>query len=703
MAEASRAHKQQMRGDVATLPTSDELDFDGRGAFIAELKQEIEDVSGLDDTSIVGEVPAELYDEAEMVEYIDEELDRAESERWSFIDNIARWKEAYAAPDRGPKDFPFIGASNLVVPLIKEHTDTIVAALTQTILVPGPTWIFKHYSEEWSDFKNITEQFLDLSARRELNYPDRMEDFIREGVKLGTGISEVGHDIKNRKYYLYSIDGKQVGKKVKNVKSGPVLWNVPLDDFWIRFTEMDIQEAPWVGKEYRLNRSQVRQKVYDGRFRAEAAKEILLPITYTGDGYTPSIVRTVEEIIEGTEPTLRDNFTFHEIWFSYNLDDGDDFEVELVADFHRETRQFMGVRFMPFRHGRRPFTEWRYIRREHRFYGEGLCERLEQLQNEKTVIHNQRRDNATVVNAPMVSARRGTTSLRPDDPLYVTKIIYRDDPRDVEPFRLGEIYPSTVAEEQIVDQMAQSLSGVSDANIKGGFPVTRTTFGAQAMLLQEQAKRLDNAIRNLRIASGHIGDMVLGLYMQYGAQGKPEAWLGRRGAILNGVFSLPDVAMELGLGLEANAPTSQLNRETQRQNSLALFNLMVQLFEKLLILFQGLQPPPQVLGAILGGLVFNAKHFMKNVLEQFEEANPDQLLSTLDLIQQIVPNPADLGGQKQFIEDKRAAELLDSLDRLRDSMQMAAELKPEANGRGFLPTPRPAQELPVETRFTIRG
>lgn len=704
MPVASRAHKQQLRGDSG-LPDYllEDLDFEERDTFKAKAVEAIEDVSGIQDAAVFGEVPEELYNEQELIEYIREELNFAESERWGFLDDLARWKEAYRAPDQGAKNFPFIGASNIMVPLIKEHSDTIVAALSQTILVPGPVWIFKHYADEWRNFKNITEQFLDLAARRELKYEDRMEDFIREGVKLGTSILESGYEVKERKFYLYNRDGTKAGEKLKVVKSGPTLWNVPLEDFWIRFTEMDIQDAPWVAKEYVLNRQQVKQKVFDRCFRADAAKLVLLPYTTTGDGAQTNIVREKSEILENTVPILRNNFTFHEVWLSWNLDDGDDFESELVVDFHRETNSIMSVRFHPFRHGMRPFEVWRYIRHEHRFYGEGLCERLEQVQNEITVMHNQRRDNATVANLPMISAKRGTTSIRPDDPLYVTKIIYRDDKDDLTPFRLGEIYPSTVQEEQIARQMAQSLSGISDANIKGGFPVTRTTFGAQAMLLQEQAKRLDNAIRNLRKASGNVGNMVFSYYMQFGAEGKPEAWLGRRGAILNGVFALPDAAVDLGLGIEANAPTSQLNRETQRQNSLALFNLMVQLHEKLLLLFQGLQPPPEVLAAVIGGLVHSARQFMLDVLEQFEVSNPEEQLAVLEFIEQIVPSPTNLGGEGQFQEERRVALLLDELDRLRGTLESAAALRPQPNGKQFEPVPTSAQELPVDVRATLRG
>ena len=71
---------------------------------------------------IVAEIPMQLWDketEARLKLYLDTELTLAEGERSDFIDDLARYKVAYAAPmpDK-PKNFPIANASNLTMPVI---------------------------------------------------------------------------------------------------------------------------------------------------------------------------------------------------------------------------------------------------------------------------------------------------------------------------------------------------------------------------------------------------------------------------------------------------------------------------------------------------------------------------------------------------------------------------------------------------------
>lgn len=636
-------------------------------------------------TPITAVVPKSQYNERTLQRYLDDELSNAIAERSGLMMDFSRFEELYRAKLGGQKDFPFRNASNLTIPLIKEFVDTQKAALSQTVLIPGPAWLMRNFADEWSDFKGLIELFMDLVAARELKYADKVETWIQESLKMGTGIMELSHEIVEKSQYIFD-DNSMRAKKITNVvKSGPALWNVPIRDFYIPFTEVDIQESPWVAKKFRLNAIQMKQRAANQVFDPRVVKKILTPQPTEGEKHQGGLdigdgepqtegLDTIQEL-ENTEPTRIYQYDIAEFWLSWNLDDGDDLETELQVYYHKQSQQILSVRYNPYRHGKRPFVKLCPLPTEHRFYGESYAERLEGAQLELSTIHNQRRDNATIANMRMFWSRRGANAMKPGDPVFAGRVVMVNDPSDIGAVQLGDVYPSTVQEEQASRTWAERSIGITDANSRGGFPVTRTTFGAQASLLQEQAKRLDNTIRNIREGLGEIGNMTFQLFFQFGAGDKPEAWLGKRGRILNGIFSLPFEAVAKGIGLEAAAPTSQLNREAQRQNSLALFNLMTQLYTQLIQMLQGITGDPVVMASVLGSLVSSAKQFMMETLQQFEVTNPDEVLSGLTFLEQVLPSPEDLGGLNRAQADETQALLLDRLDELRDSLNRAVGLK----------------------------
>lgn len=662
--------------------------------------------------SPLGVVPKDLYDEEELRQFLLDELNRSEAERSELVSNFAKYQEIYRAPMRGEKNFPFKGASNLTIPLAKEFIDTQVAALSQTVLIPGPPWIMQLSADEWRDFKSLIEMFMAKAAKFELQLPDKVETWLREGLKLGTSIMELSHEVIDKTFYIHGAKDTEVQKIVKSVKSGPCLWNIPTQNFYIPFTETDIQESPWVAKLIPMNAVQLKQRAASGKFDPKVVEEILRPRDASatrhqgaddiGDRAREDEVLDKHRELEGTTPGQKTSYDIFECSVAWNLSDGDNLETELQVYLHRPSEKLLAVRYFPYRHGQRPYMVFRPLPVEHRFYGESYCERLEVFQVEISATRNQRRDNSTVANMRMFSVKRNATSLRPGDPIFAGKIVMRDAADDIAGIQLGEVYPSTVMEEQNSRMSAERVIGMSDANTRGGFPVTRTTATAQLALLQEQAKRLDNVIRNIREGLADVGNMMLLQYVQYGAGKKPEAWMGRKGLILKGIFSLPFEMVEEGIGLEASAPTSQLNREVQRQNSLALYNLMVQMYTNFVQMFQALNPDPQLLAAVMGSMVFSAKQFMSDVLEQYEITNPEEVLAALTFLEGILPKAQDMGGASKSAQDELMGQLFDRLDDLRESLRRSIESAPlrgenggtEANGRGRIASPEGLISLP---------
>jgi len=620
------------------------------------------------------QIPRELLTEERLSElgaWIDQELNHCAAERSGFLMKLARWKVAYRAPRAmEPKHFPIFNSSNVTVPVIKEAVNTIVAQLVQATLTARPRWVFKDMAKEWEPFIDEMEEYMDISSERDMELSKHVIPWIVEMAKLGTSILEVGYDYDMRKIYKYSADGKKTYPKEVIRKDGPSLQHIPLDRWWVRMKERDHQSSDWCAKEIELSEYELRRMYRQGKLHS--VDEL---ITAAGPAQS-NIVETSQELIEETSPQGgRDSYKILEIWATYDID-GDGIDEEIKFYYHRETGMFLGEFFPDFDHGMRPFIKIGYFPVEDRYYDEGLCEMLEQFQEAISAISNRRADNASLANLKMIIKKKMVKGLQPGDPLYSGKVITCNDPfRDVREFQMSEIYPSTINEESILQGRGDRLAGTNEGVAGAAMPVSRTTASAQLALLQEQAKRIDLTVRSIRSGLNEIGFLTLHLYFQYGVEGKALAWLGERGRVVQGVFNLPRALTALGLGIKAQTPTSLQNRQVKRENKIALLNLLTQIHQQLIPFIQAFAP--NELPVLAQQMVVAARKYMQDVLETFEETDPDAVLAGLAAMERILPQPENLGGLESFEGRVRGAEALDAISRLEGLLGEAYE---SANG-----------------------
>lgn len=645
--------------------------------FIAELLSNPPSDAGDEpqqDVVNVGNIPKELWEPeaTNIVNFLSEQLAEAESERSDFIDKLVRWKEAYKAPlPERPKNFPIHNASNLTVPVIKETVNTLAAQLVQSTLTARPRWVMKDLAKEWEPFVDEVEDFLDIAQERDFDLEGEAIEWIIESAKLGTSIMEVAYKVDERRIYKYTPDGSRTYPSNIIHHDGPVLKKTPLQRFWIRFHEKSIQSARWVSKEFEINEVELVERENNKKFENVDRVRMWL----FNQAHTDDKVQEAEEEWEKTEPSSRETVNVHEIYLSWDIDGDGKFE-ELRIYFHRDSRTVLRAEFLPFWHGKRPFIKLGYFPVDDRFYDEGLCEMLEQIQKGISEMSNRRSDNAALANMAMILKRKMVKGLMPGDPLYSTKVIEVNDiHNDIREFRLSEIYPSTISEEQILRQYAERLAGTNEGIAGAAMPVSRTTASAQLALLQEQAKRIDLAVRNIRKGLNNVGVFVINLYFQYGVNEKAVAWMGERGLAVQGIFRLPRRVAEIGFALKASTPTSVQNRQVIRENKLQLFNLLVQAHEQLLPLVANLAP--QKIPEVAHALVAASRKYLGDVLETFDETDPEGVLAGLATLERVLPRPEDLGGLEAFERGARESEILTQLSRLESLVKQA-----EASSRG---------------------
>lgn len=641
---------------------------------------------------VAGQIPDSLWNPIadEITNFVRDEIYEALSERAMWEYKIARFKHVYAAPMPGaPKTFPFYGASNLTLPVVKEAVNTLVAQLVQATLTARPYWVLQDLAEEWEPFVDKMEKFLDIAGDRDLKIDKTAVPWIIEAAKMGTSILEVGHQVDVRKLYQRTADGKKAYPRERIKHDGPITYHVPLEDFIIRFGETDIQDARWCAKRLRLNEVQLRE--WEAQGKLFGVDRIINPEPEEGNEEVPQPVR-VQEQIATLVPGRRQKWVIYEVWISYPIDKGDERMTELLLYYSPDLQQIIGREFHPYYHGLRPFVKLVYSPVENQFYGEGLCEMLEQIQEAISARFNQRSDNITINSLKMFLKRKGVRGLQPGDPLYSGKIIeVMDIHQDIRELQMGEIYPSTVNEEMMLRNYGERLAGLNEATVGAAQPVTRTTASAQLALLQEQAKRIDLTVRSIRGGLNEVGYMGTALYFQFGVQGKALAWMGQRGADVQAIFSLPKRVIELGFAIRVQVPTSLQNRQVKRENALAMFNLLNSLYERLLPLVQALAP--QHLPNVVHAMVKGGQKFLGDVLEAFDTSDPEEALAGLTVLERVLPRAEDLGGLEAFARSVESAEVLEKLAGLEDLLRKAEAAR---DGDAGVPLARrePARTLP---------
>lgn len=628
--------------------------------------------------------------ESKLAQYLDSEISLCRNERFEFIARLARFKEKYRTKfPEFPKDWPIANASQIVVPVIKTAVHTLTARIYQTLMAAEPPASIRTQDTDYQDFAFDYEKFLEIYADERLELPNVLDSWVTELIKLGTGVLEVTTKLDRRAQVEYDPIANQYNKRVVESFAGPILYHVPLEDFWIRPAFQSPDTAPWCGKEVRLTWSQVKDMALSGEFDPDKIDRIW---RFAGQSALEVPATTaVQEDIDKLRPQDRSTFGIHEITVRWDPD-GDGLDEELMVYFHQPSRTILRRKYSGFR--RRPWRVGRFIPIEHWFYGEGMCEILEHLQEEISTIHNQRIDNATIANLRIILVARLIKGLRPGDRLWSGKVVRVTDVKaDVGTLQLGDVYPSTVMNENISQGYVHSVSGVGEVAQGQAQPVTRTTATAQLALLEELNRRFDKVVKGLRRTLRDVFRDLTDLFNKMGTGGLAEEWLGPvRGRRLEQFLTLPADLLNRKVKIQILATRSTVNREVEFQSQIAVWQLLLQMWQQ--ISQTASQLSPGILPLLAHEFIKAVKPVFKKVMQYADAPDPDQAISVLTVLERILPAPEDMGGMGAASSDAATSALLEQL-RARTNAELGGDAgnggqAQGANGNGGVRTPSSA-------------
>lgn len=630
-----------------------DIDYIGPDTFGAKSSIEVESMRPDERVSIPGErlepepmspPEIELPEQARknLANYLDQELAICLNERMEQIAKFARLKQKYRTKfPEVPKDWPIANSSQLTVPTIKTAVNTLSARIYQTVMAADPLASIRARDPQWTDIANLLEQFLDTYNKEKIDVDELLDDVVTETIKLGTAIVECANRTDKRGLVTFDPMTNKYDKHGVVVFNGPTFYHIPLEDFWIRTAWQNHQEAPWCGRAMRLTWSEIKNMALSGQLNPDQINNIYrYKVQEDSAREIPDTIKA-DEAQEDAEPNSRDQFTIHYLAVRWDVD-ADGIEEELMIYYHWDSRTILRIHYNTFTRGRRPWIVFRYVRIEHRFYGEGLAEMLEHLQEEISTIHNQRIDNASIANLKIILVSKLIKGLSPGDRLWTGKIVkVTDVEKDVNTLSLGDPYRTTVQDENLSMGLVREVSGVGEVATGQAQPVSRTTATAQLSLLEELNRRFDKILKGIRRSIRQMHVHELDLFIQSGTNGLAETWFGTQGALLESFLQAPGDYIHNVLKVQVHSTKSTVNREVEFQSSIAVMNLIVQMGQQMLTLTQ--QLAPQASAVIAHELVKAVRPVFKKVMQYADAPSADEAISVLSVLERILPAPEMLG------------------------------------------------------------
>lgn len=493
--------------------------------------------------------------------------------------NWLRWQRLYRAEPRDRvKEYPHAGASNVVVPLAAIYSDIIIARIMQAIFAVEPHWTGTELNRKFADAVKPLERWLDWCRQNVWDQERVVKPLVMETVKLGTSVLYNGW----RSELVRRYDDATQQTVDSEVRYGPDPTWVPREDILTVDGFADLQRAPFLAHRMYFSWDRLQQLAYStlGGPPPFIDPTELAKLAGNPDGET-DLRRQRRELSGGVGTDTAPEFGLWQIWtvwLSRDLDH-DGYPEEYVMMLHLDTRTILRLRANPYPSQMRPYIVTRFIEEEGEFDGIGVPEMIEQLQDEASTIHNQRRDRAHLANIVMYKGSAASNlpdTIRPKS----GRVIKMLNPADLVEFRPSSNIQTDVFEEQSVTQLAEKRVGQTDIN-QGNMssPLGRAAATTVMALLQEGSRRFDLNTSEIRKALSEQGRQVAELYQTHGLPdpempGSPEQVLDPEDAQqVRVLLGLQDNLRNF-VAIKLNISTQAVNREMEKQSNVQLYGMV---------------------------------------------------------------------------------------------------------------------------------
>jgi hypothetical protein len=372
----------------------------------------------------------------ELQQFLIDHWERAVLARQEQVDEKYRnWQRNYEAiPAVHRRTLPWPGASNFVVPLTRMFIDTFVARTLNIVFATRPLYTLDFLPRE---VKESTEEYLNRKAVYDWEHYLLTRELLQRGAKNGTVVTKTPW-VVDEEYDVSMNDADQMEEELITVYSGPKTTAIPFEDFYLYpITVNRLEEATILFHRIRFVEEEAKRRALKWNVsdtEIDAALEM-----------PTDIKRDQVQADSGVQDPWLKELHLVECHLRFPLTNDANKYYNVIALLEPRTKKLFDVYYNPYPRNLRIFQDYRPSPREDFFYGESWCQILQQSQEEASTIHNDRRNNSYIANAPIFKRRSSSLLPNPSTSWYPGKVWDLEDMADFEVVMLGRNYNDMLA------------------------------------------------------------------------------------------------------------------------------------------------------------------------------------------------------------------------------------------------------------------
>lgn len=602
--------------------------------------------------------PDEISDDVrkELTRYVSEHWTRARTARQGQVDtDYAKWDKMWRAqPREKQRSLPWPGASNLVVPLVRMHGDTFIARTLGMMF--GTQRLVKTIGYP-TDISEPLEIYLNYKSLYQWGAWDLSKELMTAGIKTGTAVPKTVWFSDSAIDVSSGESGETRVEEEVLIANGPETRVVPFDDLYVypitAVREEDVQiwfhRVRYVGEV-------VKERCAAGKFQwpfeTEDSGQFTVKRGLKGFLKKPNDVKRSQEQNDAKViDSLLDELHVIETHFRYPL--GGKY-YDLVALFVEDLDQIIDIYFNPNPRNLRCFGSYRPAPRDGLFFGESWCEILSTFQEEASTIHNDRRNNSYIANAPMFKRKSGSLVPTASAKIFPGKLWDLEAMDDFDVMMMGRNYDDMLSQENFTLQLAERMTGMNSvqqgqaAGVSGGKRGIYSAQGTMAVLSESN----DRQGLNIRDFRGSLGAVLKKSFIMQAKWGKDDPCLkyfsdSDREAVSKALEYVYNNQDRVHLSpFEIRTSTAAMNKEMDRQNLMQMAGVINQYYgQTQQLVAQLLNPEMKNPGmvAIITDTLTSMRYMAKRLLRAFDEIDPEGVLP--NAIEAITKGRPDLAAQ----------------------------------------------------------
>lgn len=575
--------------------------------------------------------------------------------------SLDHWNAMYEMQTQ-PRNSPWPDASNIIVPIVPQAIDDLVARICSTVFVPR-AYTMRGNDPISAQYAHFCEQTYN-DTRQELAWEEPEMQCVHLAARDGLGIMEIMWDISTHEEMRYveepltdqfgnpkyAPDGSQrVGRVPKLLTmvdyDAPRFQAVEFRDFLIiPDYAPSIQAADAVARKIYMSEKDVWRMVRAGVFDKDMAERVLSydstgqgELSYDRQGYatyTQGGKLNVADTSVQPPSGVRMQRGPVQIWRVHTRQfdlDGDGVFEENIIWVHDRSRLSLGI--VPFEYfGGRPFNPLAIWPRANRIAGFSVAERLRGFQEEANAQESGRIDWMDLLLNPMRYKTRGVRKTD-EEGLYPGREIEVDKPDDYGYIPMPDVPQSSWMETDRIFSYADRTVAAPQATIAGGMTGQNRSAKAAQNAMAIQGVQFNMIVARVRKWMLKNFEYAHNLYKQYGPNEvsmlqDTQSGMPTRVAVPRAVLTLNYTLGVAGIG-------SALDKEGRRNDAMMLYQL--------------LSPSPLVQGNLT-----RLWQLTRFVVEQFDIPEVTMFLGTLQEAQQQAQQMAQAQQQAQQMQMQMA-------------------------------------------------